>query len=207
MKIADIDRLVLATSNQGKLTEVRRLLLDLPVTLLDLHDFPNTAEPEENGLTFEDNSRLKAAYYARHTGGWTIADDSGLEVTCLNHEPGVHSARFGGSGRNDADRISLLLQHITASGATDRSARFVCSITLAEPAGAIVKTFTATCEGRIAEAPRGTNGFGYDPVFAPLGFDLTFGELPESVKQKLSHRARALALFRKYLLDSFTLKA
>lgn len=207
MKSAEIDRLVLATTNQGKLTEVRQLLADLPVELLELEDFPRTPEPEENGLTFEENSRLKAEHYARHTGCWTVADDSGLEVTSLGHKPGVHSARFGGPNLTYPDRISLLLQQITAIGATDRSARFVCSITLADPGGAVVNSFNAACEGRIVEAPRGEKGFGYDPVFAPLGYEQTFGELPDFVKQSISHRARALALFRKYLLDSFTMKA
>lgn len=202
MRPREISSLLFATTNQGKLKEVRELLADLPVELRSLADFPAVAEPEETELTFAGNSALKAAYYAQHTGSWTIADDSGLEVTALGNAPGVFSARFGGDELDYPGRIALILAQLEERSATDRSARFVCVVSLSDPTGDVVRSFTGKVEGRIADAPRGWNGFGYDPVFCPDGYDDTFGVLPAEVKNQISHRGRALALFRAFLLDS-----
>jgi XTP/dITP diphosphohydrolase len=207
MELKSGDRLLFATTNPGKLAEVRIILSDLALDLLDLSAFPPIAEPDETGDTFRANSELKAAYYAAQTGCWTIADDSGLEVSCLGGRPGVRSARYGGPDANYEQRISLLLQEVSAAGGADRSAGFVSSISLASPNGEVVSSFEGSCAGTLIDRPRGANGFGYDPIFAPAGFGQTFGELPDAVKRELSHRARALALFRAFLLDSLTVKA
>jgi XTP/dITP diphosphohydrolase len=199
--------LVFASTNRGKLAEARNLLSGLPVSILPLADFPAIEPPDETGHTFRENSELKAAYYARLTRCWAVADDSGLEVACLGGEPGVRSARFGLPEMNYSDRIKLLLTSIAKANSDDQSARFVCAISVADPTGKVTKTFEQYCTGRIVDAPRGDNGFGYDPVFAPDEFAQTFGELPDAIKQGISHRSRALALFRAYLWDSLSAKA
>jgi XTP/dITP diphosphohydrolase len=207
MHLRPDSRLVFATTNQGKLAEARVLLAGLPLDLRYLPDLPPIPEPEETETTFAGNAALKAAYYARATGCWAIADDSGLEVVALGNRPGVYSARFGGVNLGYPERMDLILQGLAACPEAPRDARFVCAISLANPVGVIERSFSGICEGRIVEAPRGSNGFGYDPVFAPLGYDETFGELPDTVKNSMSHRGRALAVFRAYLLDSLASEA
>jgi XTP/dITP diphosphohydrolase len=207
MHLRPDSRLVFATANQGKLAEARVLLADLPLDLRYLPELPPIPEPEETETTFAGNADLKAAYYAQATGAWAIADDSGLEVAALGNIPGVYSASFGRVGLSYPELIDLILQSLAAQPEAPRDARFVCAIALANPGGVIEAEFTGICDGRIVDAPRGTNGFGYDPVFAPAGYDETFGELPDTVKNRLSHRGRALALFRAYLLDSLASEA
>jgi XTP/dITP diphosphohydrolase len=194
------EELLIATRNPGKLIEVREILSDLPITLKSLHDFPLTTEVAETGETFADNAAIKAADYARQTGAWTLSDDSGLEVDALGGAPGVYSARYAGESASDRERIELLLSNL--SGTTDalRRARFVCAVALSDPAGRIINVSEGVCEGRIIESPRGELGFGYDPVFVPEGYEQTFGELSSEVKQAISHRARALAATRAFLL-------
>lgn len=207
MQLLPDSSLVFATTNQGKLAEGRVLLADLPLGLRYLPELPPIAEPEETETTFAGNAGLKAAYYARATGCWAIADDSGLEVVALDNAPGVYSARFGGVDLTYPQRIDLILQGLAQRPEAPRDARFVCAIALANPDGVIEAEFAGICDGRIVDAPRGTNGFGYDPAFAPHDYDETFGELPDSVKNTISHRGRALALFRAYLLDSLASEA
>lgn len=194
-------KLLIATGNAGKVAELRPLLTGLPVILLSLKDIAPLADVEETGSTFEENAILKACGYARKTGMWALADDSGLEVEALNGQPGVRSARYAGSGTGFDEKIKLLLAEIGEKGDAERRARFVCSATLADAEG--VNRFTANgiCTGRIAPEPRGTGGFGYDPIFIPDGFEGTFGELPMAVKQQISHRGRAIAKIIPFLRD------
>jgi XTP/dITP diphosphohydrolase len=137
----------------------------------------------------------------------TLADDSGLEVAALGGAPGVYSARYAGVGATDAERTSKLLLELASTGDEERRARFVCVIALADAEGAQVETFTGTCEGSIAREPRGTHGFGYDPVFIPDGYQESFGQLSSAVKHKISHRARALQKACAFLLERFRERA
>lgn len=176
-----------ATSNRGKLGEFQQAAGEIAI-----EPVPGLAEipaPEETGATFEENAAAKAVYYSRFTEDPVFADDSGLEVDALAGEPGVYSARFAGPDANDADNNRLLLERL--KGAERRSARFVCVIALAQK-GELLKTFRATVEGRIANEPRGGNGFGYDPLFYYDPFGCTFGETPRDRKQTVSHRGQAL---------------
>ena len=190
-------RLLVATKNPGKLREYRALLADLPVTWTSLQEV-GLADMvvEETGATFEENARLKARAYAQVSGLLTLADDSGLEVEALGGAPGVESARYAGPGASDADRYHKLLAAL--GDTTARSARFRCVVAVATPAGA-VHTADGVCEGHIGHAPRGDNGFGYDPVFVLAGRDLTMAELSPAEKNQISHRARALAAARPIL--------
>lgn len=184
--------LLIATGNKGKIVELHSLLASLPVRLKTLAEFPGILEVEETGQTFQDNAVLKASGYAGQTGLWTLADDSGLEVDALGGAPGVFSARYGGYGATDAERVRLLLEELSTCAAGERLGRFICVIAIADTQGQIVNLSTGKCEGRIALAPVGTGGFGYDPVFVPRGFNQTFGELSPQIKGRISHRALAL---------------
>jgi XTP/dITP diphosphohydrolase len=194
-------RLLVATGNQGKIRELRGLLSDLPIELMGLNEIDGIIEIDETGATFRENAGLKATGYARQTGLWALADDSGLEVKSIGGAPGVQSARYAGTNTGYDVKIGTLLKQIDAVGGSDRRARFVCAMALADPEGTILYTAEGICEGRIARGPRGTFGFGYDPVFIPDGFDLTFGELRDDIKQQISHRARASAQIMRYLRD------
>jgi XTP/dITP diphosphohydrolase len=188
--------LLVATHNAGKVRELSQLLAGAPLRLRLLSEFGGVAEAEETGTTFAENAVIKALYYSAHAGLLTLSDDSGLEVDALGGAPGVYSARYAGAHATYAERMARLLGEVEAAGATDdaeRRARFVCVIAVADPSAGTVETFEGVCEGRLARAPRGTGGFGYDPIFIPEGHEQTFGELPEEVKHSLSHRARALA--------------
>lgn len=198
------NEILIATSNRGKLEEVKSYLSSFKTQLKDLTEFPSLPQPEENGTTFEDNAVIKAKYYASETKLWTLADDSGLEVDALGGKPGVYSARYAGVGASDAERIELLLSELKYVNEKERSARFVCALAFCSPDEKVVKLVTGMCEGKIAFEAKGTNGFGYDPVFIPNNFDKTFGELTSEVKQKISHRAVALESFSKFFLDFLT---
>ncbi len=193
-------KLLVATHNLGKLAELRLLLADLPIKLIGLSDFDNVTEVEETGTTFIDNAKLKAIGYARQTDSFAIADDSGLEVDALDGRPGVLSARYGGDVGFDK-KMQLLLGEIDKSPNHSRAARFVCAIAIAAPDGTILHTTEGICPGNIAHEPRGNGGFGYDPLFVPEGFEETFGELSGTVKQKISHRARAFEQIMPFLRD------
>jgi XTP/dITP diphosphohydrolase len=193
--------LLIATRNPGKVREVLMLLEGLPLRLRSLLEFPEVVEVVETGVTFAENAALKARGYAGQTRLWTLADDSGLEVEALGGAPGVFSARYaGGAHASDAERIAQLLAELSRTGDAKRRARFVCVIAITDPDARLVNTSTGTCEGSIALAPRGMNGFGYDPVFIPDGYQQSFGELSPEIKQRISHRARALAAARPFLI-------
>ncbi len=186
--------LLIATRNEGKLRELRALLDGTGLHVETLASHPESADVRESGATFDENARIKASAAARATQLWTIADDSGLEVDVLGHEPGVRSARYAGVHGDDAANTAKLLREL--DGKTDRRARFVCAMALAKPDGEIVATAHGVCEGSIGAEPRGTGGFGYDPVFVPAVFpEQTMAELDRHDKNAVSHRGQALRAF------------
>jgi len=191
-------RLLVATNNPGKICEYQALLAGLGLELVGLADVGLTPQVNETGQTFEANARLKAKTYGRASGLLTLADDSGLEVVALGGGPGVYSARYAGEGASDADRYRKLLAALEDVPWEKRTARFRCVIALAWPDGH-VETFEGQCDGVIAFEPKGSNGFGFDPVFYMPELGRTMAELPEEVKNRVSHRARAAALARERL--------
>jgi XTP/dITP diphosphohydrolase len=195
--------LLVATHNAGKVRELSGLLAGLPLRLRLLSEWPDIPEAVETGSTFEENAVLKALHYSSRAGRLTLSDDSGLEVFALGGAPGVRSARYCGPAATYAERMARLLAELEAAGDGGRGARFVCVIALADPSTGRVETFEGACEGRLAHAPRGTGGFGYDPVFIPEGYQQTFGELPDEIKQEISHRARALRKAGEFLRERF----
>jgi XTP/dITP diphosphohydrolase len=195
--------LLVATHNEGKIGELSRMLSDLPLRLRRLAEWPDIPEAVETGATFVENAVLKAVHYSSRAGLLTLSDDSGLEVAALGGAPGVHSARYCGPSATYGERIARLLAEVEAAGGLERAARFVCVIALADPSTGELQTFEGVCAGRLADAPRGTGGFGYDPVFIPEGHRQTFGELPDRVKQQISHRARAFRQARAFLRERF----
>jgi len=184
--------LILGTANKEKGLELSDLLRPVGAELRTLADFSGDFEVVEDGDSFAANARLKAAGYARHLGQWVLADDSGLEVDALGGAPGVFSARYAGAGANDAANNRLLLERLSDLGPEKRGARFVCHIAVADPQGDIRAESDAACRGRILLAPRGSGGFGYDPLFEVVEYHRTFAELGLTVKAVLSHRARAV---------------
>lgn len=175
--------LVVATGNPGKLREMQAYLTDLDWELVLK---PDELEIDETGDTFMANACLKASQIAKATGNWAIADDSGLEVAALNGAPGIYSARYG---KDDSDRISRLLQEL--GDTANRQAQFVCAVAIANPDGAIVLQELGICPGEILHAPRGTGGFGYDPIFYVPTEQMTFAQMPLQVKHQISHRGKA----------------
>jgi XTP/dITP diphosphohydrolase len=186
------NQLLVATNNAGKVRELSQLLADFPMRIRLLGQFPEIDEAEETGETFAENATIKALHYSARGGLLTLSDDSGLAVDALGGAPGVRSARYAGREATYAERMSKLLGELDATGDPERRARFVCVIAIADPSAGTLHTFEGICAGRIARAPRGTGGFGYDPLFIPEGYAQTFGELPAEIKHTLSHRARAL---------------
>lgn len=191
--------LLLGTRNPGKVIEITSILADCGWSFCSLEGFENVATAEENGNTYAENAIAKARFYASATGLWALADDSGLEVEALGSAPGVFSARYAGDNATDADRRALLLSEL--AGKKDRRARFVAVVAIAKARGELLNVSEGVCEGTITFAPRGRGGFGYDPLFIPNGYDETFAELPESVKNRISHRALALIKTRQFLIS------
>jgi len=182
---------LLATRNAKKLAELRRILSDVVrVDLLGLHDLPAYDEAPETGATFADNALLKAREAARHTGLVAVADDSGLAVDALNGMPGVLSARWAGPARNDAANLQLVLDQIADVPELRRGAAFVCAAAMVTPDGT-EQVVEGRVDGTLLYAPRGTGGFGYDPIFVPIGESRTTAELTPAEKDAISHRGRA----------------
>jgi XTP/dITP diphosphohydrolase len=195
--------LLLATSNAGKVRELAQLLEGLPVRLRSLSEFEPAPAVKETGVTFAENASLKATFYGQLTGLLTLADDSGLEVQALGGAPGVRSARYAGAEATDEQRVARLLEELKGVSSAGRGARFVCVLALYDPTAARLRTFQGVCAGRIAMAARGSQGFGYDPVFVPESYDLSFAELPTEIKQRISHRALAFAAAGDYITRLF----
>ena len=185
-----MQKLLLATTNRGKAREYRQLLHGLPFSIVTLSDEGITLEVAEKEPDFAGNARLKAVAYASMSGLLTLADDSGLEVDALNGEPGVRSARYAGDHATDDERVAFLLGKLNLVPPEKRTARFVCVIAIAAPDGQ-VKLCHGECPGFITSEPRGSNGFGYDPVFYLPEYEKTMAELPFETKNRISHRARA----------------
>ena len=191
-------KLLLATGNQGKLEELRQLLTDVPFDLVSPADIRLELEVEESGKTYATNARLKALAFARYSGLLTLADDSGLEVYALGGAPGVLSSRYSGPNASDAQRVTYLLAKLKDIPWEERSARFRCVMAIASPRGEL-RTCSGSCHGIITFEPRGTNGFGYDPVFYFPKLGKTIAELPSEIKNRISHRAKAGEKARKIL--------
>ena len=195
------DSIVVATHNRGKLQEFRDLFDPLGIAVFSSAEL-GVPEPEETGTSFEENARLKAVATAAATGRLALADDSGLAVDALGGAPGIHSARWAGEPRDFYRAMSRVEAELGTAGAfapDSRRAKFVCMLCLANPAGA-VQFFEGTVPGHLVWPPRGTKGFGYDPMFVPDGYSLTFGEMDPVQKHAISHRARAFAAFRDAVL-------
>jgi len=185
-----------ATGNPGKLREFRLAAERFGVEIAELPDFKDFPACEETGRTFEENAVLKARYYGQHAPGRLFADDSGLEVDALDGRPGVVSARYAGPGATDAMNNALLLGNLR--GREDRRARFVCVIALVNR-GELIRTFRGVVEGEILEEARGTEGFGYDPLFYFPPYGRSFGEISVEEKMAVSHRGKALTGMFRYL--------
>ena len=185
-------QLILATRNAHKLREIEQILGPKFATS-GLSSSDEVAEIDESGNSYEENAILKAVTVSRELLGIIVADDSGLEVDALGSAPGIHSARYGGANATDKEKISRLLSELAKVHAKgdQRRARFRCVLAVACD-GQVLATFEGVVEGKIAERPRGSQGFGYDPIFIPNGFEQTFAELPEEVKNNISHRAEAI---------------
>jgi XTP/dITP diphosphohydrolase len=194
-----VTTLLLATTNRGKLREIFGILEGVPVELVTLNDLEPIPEPEETGTTFAENARLKARYYSKATGLVSAADDSGIEIDALDKAPGVHSARWHGTDYPVKFRkIQELFRERGISGST---AGFVCCVALADGDSILVET-TGTVEGEIAAEPRGSNGFGYDPIFYYPPFGCTLAELDREKKASVSHRGKAFRALREYLMKA-----
>ena len=196
---ASCSELLIGTSNPGKVREIKLALAGLPLILRSLDGFNDLSEPIECGESYEANAIIKATDYARQTRMCALADDSGLEVDWLEGAPGLHSARFGVG--SDADRVELLLAKLQGASDGDRRARFVSVVAIVHPTVGVINVAKGECRGRIISEPLGTNGFGYDPVFIPDGYELTFGQLSNDVKARISHRAKSLALTKVFLME------
>jgi XTP/dITP diphosphohydrolase len=196
--------LLIATTSQGKFAEIARMLSDLPVEVIGLDALTSPPPvPAETGRTFAENALLKAEYYFSHTGLLTLADDSGLEVDAFGGAPGVYSARYAGAGASDAERIARLLAELKDTPEAQRAARFKCCIALVGVIddSAVREVFEGSCAGLIAHEPRGSHGFGYDPVFYDPELRRTFAELSPAEKAARSHRGRALEATRRFFSD------
>lgn len=190
--------IVVATRNQKKLREIRRILEGLGVALVGVEEFPGCPEAEETEETFRGNALKKARAVSEFTGRFALADDSGLEVYALGGAPGVRSARYAGEGAGDSENLHKLLKALGDTPPENRGAAFVCVMALVGP-DAMEETFQGRVEGSIGVSPRGESGFGYDPVFYPEGHERTFAQMSPEEKDSISHRGRALQRLREYL--------
>ena len=191
--------IVAATGNQHKLAEYAQLLDGQNIELKSLNDYPVYPDPEENGKSFKENAEIKALAACKYCDVPAFADDSGLEVEALDGRPGIHSSRYADT---DTERIAKLLKEL--EGKENRRARFVCVIAIAAN-GEVIETFEGEVKGTILTAPRGENGFGYDPVFQPDGFDKSFAELTQEEKNRISHRANAYAKALEFVEDEMSI--
>lgn len=192
--------LIIATRNSHKTSEIRQIV-GAAFRVMDANDFPNFPQVEETGTTFLENATLKAEAISACVDGYVLSDDSGLEVDALDGAPGVWSSSYGGEEGNHARNNAHLLEELKQVPAYQRSARFVCTMVIARN-GNTLAHFRGSVEGRILLSPAGIGGFGYDPLFAPLGYELSFAELGAEIKNQLSHRARTLEQAMTWLQQS-----
>jgi len=189
--------LLIATTNPGKLREIRGILADVPIELVSLESFPGIDEPEETGATFAENARLKARYYSEKTGLPAVADDSGIEIDALDKAPGVHSARWHGD--HYPTKFAVIYRELAARGLTTSAARFVAHIAVADGPRILFEA-TGVVEGEIAREPTGTHGFGYDPIFFYPPYGCTLAEVDGAKKAAVSHRGQAFGELRNWIL-------
>lgn len=190
--------LLVATTNPGKLREIRSVLAGVPVTLVSLRDIPSIGEPEETGHTFEENARLKALHYSAHAGMTTVAEDSGLVIDGMDGEPGVHSARFLGPDATYPERFAEIFSRLEGPPEKNRAARFVCALAVAN-GGRIIYEARGTVEGEVAREARGGGGFGYDPIFYYPPYGTTLADVSEDSKLAVAHRGQAFRLLASWL--------
>lgn len=195
-------KIVIASKNRKKVKEIKKIFstIGIECEIHTLDEFPQIDKVEEDGQTFKENAIKKALYVSKATGMIAIADDSGLEVEALGGAPGVRSARYSGLDANDRSNNEKLLRELEGVPDEQREARFVCCIALAD--GDNVQTFEGYVKGKIGHIPKGSNGFGYDPLFYPEGYDRTFAEMTDEEKNAISHRAMALKLLGEYLKEN-----
>jgi XTP/dITP diphosphohydrolase len=191
--------LLIATTNPGKVREIQAILNWIPIELVTLELFPDVPEPEETGETFADNARLKAIYYSEKTGLPAVADDSGIEIEALGGAPGVHSARW--HGPDYPTKFAAIYRELAAKGLETSAARFVAHIALAHD-GNILYEATGVIQGEIAPEPKGSHGFGYDPIFFYPPYDCTLAEVDGAKKAAVSHRGKAFRQLRDWLAAS-----
>jgi XTP/dITP diphosphohydrolase len=199
-----VEKLLVATTNRGKLVEIAAILDGVPFEILTLADLPSVAAPEETGRTFRDNARAKALYYARATGELTVAEDSGLEIDALDGAPGVESARYGGADASYPEKFARIYDALRANNAAGSPARFVCAAALATPSSRLIFESSGVIEGQIASEPKGQEGFGYDPIFFYPPFGRTLAEVGER-KSTVSHRGQAFRAVRAFLIEPLSL--
>lgn len=197
-----MSRLFLATGNEGKIKEMKELLSELDIELITSDDLGGVPEVIEDGETLTENALKKAKTLADYTELTTIADDTGLLVDVLDGKPGVHSARYAGEEATDQENNQKLLKDLAGVLEKERTARFKTVMALVKPAGED-KIVKGTCEGHIATGPAGENGFGYDPLFIPVGYDKTLAQLEPEIKNQISHRGEALEKMKYYLEAKF----
>jgi non-canonical purine NTP pyrophosphatase (RdgB/HAM1 family) len=190
--------LLVATTNPNKVKEIRQLLDGANVEVITLDGWPDLVAPEETGRTFEDNARLKAIYYARATGQLTVAEDSGIEIDALGGAPGVESARYAGEETSYPEKFARLYAALDRTGSRDSAARFVCALAMASP-DAILFEARGVIEGRVAQEPAGSGGFGYDPFFFYPPYGRTLGQVTPAEKLAVSHRGQAFRKLREHL--------
>ena len=196
-------RLLVATTNAGKLREIRTLLAGLPIELVSLRDIPSIEEPEETGSTFGENARLKARYYARRSGLWTVAEDSGLVVDALGGEPGVHSARFLRPDATYPERFAEIFRRLGEQPGASRTARFIAAVASVDH-GEVVYETEGVVDGQITREPRGSGGFGYDPIFFYPPYHATLAEVTEEEKNAVAHRGVAFRAFGDWVRNQRT---
>jgi XTP/dITP diphosphohydrolase len=192
--------LLVATTNSGKLREIRHVMSGVPLRLVSLADLTPIEEPEESGTTFEENARLKAQYYADRSGLWTVAEDSGLVVDALGGEPGVKSARFLGVDATYPERFAEIYRRLNDQQNQPRTARFVAALATVD-GGKVIYETTGVVEGEIADSPRGSGGFGYDPIFLYPPYRRTLAEVTESEKIAVAHRGIAFRKFARWVAE------
>ena len=201
-----MQELLIATTNKGKLREIRALLKDFDFKITSLADYPHLPKVIEDGKTFNANAIKKALTIAQATGKLTMGEDSGLEVAALENRPGIYSARFSGENATDQSNNAKLLKMLRATPLSKRQARYRCFAALADK-DKVIGVVDGRCSGVIIKEPRGQNGFGYDPLFLIPRYKKTFGELDPAIKAKISHRARALKKFKKLLTGYCLIKS
>lgn len=193
-----INRMIFATTNEGKMKEIRMIMADLGMEILSLKDLGIKVDIEENGTTFEENAIIKAKAICEMTGEMVLADDSGLEVDYMDKAPGVYSARYLGEDTPYSVKNQTIIDNLKDAKDEERSARFVCAIAAAFPDGKVITT-RATVEGYIGYEEKGTNGFGYDPLLYVPEYKMTTGEMNPELKNKISHRGKALEMMKEKL--------